>query len=97
MFRCDRCGHVKLEAFHTELAVVEQLIEHTALPRAGFAQLLLHAKLDAVHAEQLHRVLDSLPLEPVHEQLIGLSALQTIGTVVDVLLDVVSAENPVAA
>jgi len=90
-------GFLELEAFHTELPVVEQLIEHTGLPRAGFAQLLLHAKLDAVHADQLHRVLDSLALEPAHEQLVGLSALQTIGTVVDVLLDVVSADDPVAA
>ena len=90
-------GFLELEAFHTELPVVERLIEHTGLPRAGFGQLLLHAKLDAVHTEQLHRVLDSLPLEPAHEQLVGLSALQTIGTVVDVLLDVVSVEDPVTA
>jgi len=80
-------GFLELEAYHTELPVVEQLIAHTGLPRAGFGQLLLHAKLDAVHAVQLHQVLDSLPLEPAHEQLIGLSAMTTIGLVAQALLD----------
>ncbi|MGB2875928.1 MAG: hypothetical protein WBB76_10705 [Gaiellaceae bacterium] len=82
-------GFLELEAYHTEPPAVERLIEITGLPREGFGQLLLHAKLDAVHADQLHEVLDSLPLEPGHEQLIGLSALHTIGVVTDVLLDVV--------
>jgi len=35
-------------------------------------------------------VIDSLPLQPRHEQLIGLSALTTLGTVADALLDVVA-------
>jgi hypothetical protein len=87
-------GFLELEAFHTELAAVELLISKTGLPREGFAQLLLHAKLDAVHARQLHEVLDSLPLEPWHEQLVGLSALTTVGTVADALLDVVSDPLP---
>jgi hypothetical protein len=87
-------GFLELEAFHTELPAVELLISKTGLPREGFAQLLLHAKLDAVHARQLHEVLDSLPLEPWHEQLVGLSALTTVGTVADALLDVVSDPLP---
>jgi hypothetical protein len=87
-------GFLELEAFHTELPTVELLISRTGLPRAAFAQLVLHAKLDAVHARQLHDVLDSLPLEPWHEQLVGLSALTTVGTVADALLDVVSERLP---
>jgi hypothetical protein len=87
-------GFLELEAFHTELPTVELLISRTGLPRAGFAQLLLHAKLDAVHARQLHEVLDSLPLEPWQEELVGLSALTTVGTVADALLDVVSEQLP---
>jgi len=89
-------GFLELEAYHTELPVVELLIERTGLPRDGFGQLLLHARLDAVHARQLHDVLDSLPLEPSHEQLIGLSALRTIGHIADALLDVVRTDTPVA-
>ena len=91
-------GYLELEAYHPQRASVERLIEKTGLPRAGFRQLLLHAKLDVAHAKELHRVLDSLPLEPQHEQLIGLSALHTISLLMDALLDVVDdgARVPVA-
>ena len=88
-------GFLELEACHTRRDVVEKLIAVTGLPRAGFGQLLLHSRLDAVHASDLHDVLDSLPLKPHHERLVGLSALTTVGTVADAMLDVVS--EPVAA
>ncbi len=83
-------GFLELEACHTPRDAVERLIAATGLPREGFRQLLLHSRLDAVHAAELHDVLDSLPLEPRHEQLIGLSALTTVGAVADAMLDVVS-------
>ena len=82
-------GFLELEACHTRRDAVERLIAATGLPREGFRQLLLHSRLDAVHAAELHDLLDSLPLEPRHERLIGLSALATVGTVADLLLDVV--------
>ena len=81
---------LELEACHTRRDAVERLIAATGLPREGFRQLLLHSRLDAVHAAELHDLLDSLPLEPRHERLIGLSALTTVGTVADALLDVVA-------
>jgi heme oxygenase-like protein len=86
-------GFLELEAFHSHTPTLERLIERTGLPREGFGQLLLHAKLDVAHARELHRVLDSLPLEPAHERLITVSALQTIEAVVDVMLDVVTADR----
>lgn len=82
-------GYLELEAYHPSVSGVERLIERTGLPRNGFRQLLLHAKLDVAHARDLHRVLDSLPLDPHHEQLIGLSALHTMALLTDALLDVV--------
>jgi Iron-containing redox enzyme len=82
-------GFLELESFHAEQPMVERLIEATGLPREGFRQLLLHAKLDIAHARELHRVIDDLPLEPYHERLIGLSALQTIALLSEVLLEVV--------
>jgi Iron-containing redox enzyme len=90
-------GLVALEAFHPHAPTVEQLIEATGLPRDGFRQLLLHAELDVEHAEELHHVIDSLPLEPEHEQLIALSAMQTMAFLIDAWLDVVADEAPVAA
>jgi hypothetical protein len=83
-------GFLELEACHTGRDAVERLIEATGLPREGFRQLLLHSRLDAVHATELHEVIDSLPLEARHEELIGVSALTTLGAVADALLDVVS-------
>jgi heme oxygenase-like protein len=82
-------GYLELEAYHPRPDTVELLIEKTGLPRDGFRQLVLHAKLDAVHARDLHRVLDSLPLEPQHEQLIGLSAVHSMSLLIDAMLDVV--------
>jgi hypothetical protein len=90
-------GFLELEAHQAKPATLERLIEHTGLPREAFGQLLLHSKLDVAHGRELHRVLDSLPLEPWHEQLITTSALQTIASVVDLLLDVVGHELPAAA
>jgi hypothetical protein len=88
-------GYLELEAYHPHRATVEQLIEKTGLPREGFRQLLLHAKLDVVHAKDLHCVLDALPLEPYHEQLIGLSALHTMSLLIEALLDIVQDRVPV--
>jgi len=88
-------GFLQLETFHPHRPTIERLIEKTGLPRDGFRQLLLHAELEVAHARELHRVLDSLPLEPWHEELIGLSALQTVALLTDALLDAVQAE-PVA-
>jgi hypothetical protein len=83
-------GFLELEALHPRRAEVERLIEVTGLPREGFRQLLLHTRLDVVHARELARVVDSLPLEPSHERLIGLSALQTITLLGAALLEVVA-------
>ncbi len=82
-------GYLQLEAFQPDTASIERLIETTGLPRAGFRQLLLHARLDVGHARELERVIDSLPLEPWHERLIALSALHTISLLTDAFLDVV--------
>jgi hypothetical protein len=87
-------GYLELEAYHPNVSGVELLIGRTGLPREGFRQLLLHAKLDVAHARELHRVLDSLPLEPHHEHLIGLSALHTMSLLTDALLDVVEEKWP---
>ena len=90
-------GFLELEAFHPHGPTVERLIEKTGLPRDGFRQLLLHAKLDVHHAKELHRVMDSLPLEPGHEELIGLAALETMSSLIDAWLGVLAERAPVAA
>jgi hypothetical protein len=84
-------GFLELEAHNADRDTVERLIAVTGLPRAGFGQLLLHSKLDIVHAKELHEVMDSLPLTPEQEQLIGLSALRTFSLVTEAFIDAVAA------
>jgi hypothetical protein len=84
-------GLLWLEVYPPDALAVERLIEKTGLPRDGFRQLLLHSDLDARHGDELQEVVDSLPLEPWHEELIGLSALQTMSFLIDAWLDVVAA------
>jgi hypothetical protein len=90
-------GFLELEAHQADRPTVERLIEQTGIPREAFRQLLLHARLEPVHARELHRVLDSLPLEHRHEQLIGLSALRSLVLVAEAFLDAIEDIAPVAA
>jgi hypothetical protein len=83
-------GFLELESYHPYAPAIEELIARTELPRDGFRQLLLHSELDVEHAQELHRVIDSLPLEPEHERLIALSALQTMALLIDVWVELVT-------
>jgi hypothetical protein len=82
-------GFLELERFHARRPTVERLIEITGLPREGFHQLLLHAELDVDHSRELDLLIDALPVEPWHEQLVGESALYTISQLTDVLFEVI--------
>ena len=85
-------GFLSLEAFPPSAWFIEHLINRTQLPRDGFRQLLLHSEVDVRHGKELHDVIDSLPLEPRHEQLIGLSALETMAFLISAWLDVLGAD-----
>src|SRR3954447_26452222 len=83
-------GFLWLERYPPDVAAVERLIERTGLPRAAFGQLLVHSEVDLRHGAELAAVLDALALEPWHEELVGLSALETMAFVADAWLDVVA-------
>jgi hypothetical protein len=90
-------GFLWLEVYPPHAPTVERLIERTGLPRDGFRQLVLHSEVDLRHGQELQDVLDALPLEPWHEQLIGLSALQTMSFLIDAWLDIVATDARVPA
>jgi hypothetical protein len=91
-------GFLWMEVYQPNAAAVERLIERTGLPRDGFRQLLLHSEVDVHHARELQAVLDSLPVETWHEQLVGLSALETLSFLTDTWLDVIATyDGPPAA
>jgi Iron-containing redox enzyme len=75
-----------VECFHPQSAVIERLVERTEYPRNAFRQLFEHAELDVEHSQELDWLLDALPLEQRHEQLLGLSALSTVELLTDALL-----------
>ena len=76
---------------------MERLIERTGLARDGFRQLLLHSEVDIRHGDELREVIDSLALEPWHEELIALSALQTMSFLIDAWMDIVGTPIEVPA
>jgi len=82
-------GFLELEAHAADRHTVELLIRRTNYPRAAFGQLLLHSRLEPVHARELHRMLDELPLEEWHEQLIGLSALKSMTLLTEAFVDAI--------
>ena len=86
-------GLLWLEVYPPHAPAVERLIETTGLPRDGFRQLLLHSDVDVRHGKELQDVVDSLQLEPWHEQLIGLSALEAMSCLIDVWLDVLAGDD----
>jgi hypothetical protein len=87
-------GFLELEAHNADRATVERMIAKTGLPGEGFGQLLLHSRLDLVHAKELHQVLDSLPLTQEQERLIGRSVIHSMAMVTEAFLDAM-AEAPV--
>ena len=86
-------GFLWLEMFPPHARAVEELIETTGLSRDGFRQLLLHSEVDVRHGKELQDVLDSLPLEVWHEQLIGLSAIETMSFLINVWMDLVATDG----
>ncbi|HEX8698187.1 MAG TPA: iron-containing redox enzyme family protein [Myxococcaceae bacterium] len=57
---------------------IERIKKLTGLPRNAFSYHLGHVHLEAQHNALLDSVLDSLPLTPEHEALIGMNAARTI-------------------
>jgi hypothetical protein len=88
-------GLLLLEVYPPNAQAIDRLIERTGLPRDGFRQLLLHSKVDLRHGDELREVIDSLPLERWHEDLIGLGAIQTMAFLIDTWLDVLARDGGV--
>jgi hypothetical protein len=82
-----------LEGHPPTLEHLEDVRRRTGLPRAAFRMLEHHAELDAVHGDELFSLIDRLPLEPAHVELIGVSALHTLGAIGDLFASLVEGSN----
>lgn len=67
-----------LEEYVTPARELHLLVERSALPKGAFRTLSEHAGLDREHVKEVYRLLDALPLEPVHAQLLSRNAFNTI-------------------
>jgi hypothetical protein len=66
------------EGYPPTKELVAEMIAKTGYPRSAFRALARHAALALRHRRDLHRLIDSLPLTPTQEALIGLNAIQTV-------------------
>jgi hypothetical protein len=72
-------GYIEVaEGYPPTKELVAEMIAKTRYPRSAFRAMARHAVLDLRHRRDLHRLIDSLPLTPTQEALIGLSAIQTV-------------------
>jgi len=65
------------EAFPPSAELIGDLIERTGYPSEAFRTFVEHGDLDPGHREEIDRIIDTLPLLPEHEAMLGLSALST--------------------
>jgi len=70
-----------LEGNPPQVEQLEAYQQRTGLPAQAFRTLIKHGHLDPRHRDDLNDLLDALPLEPRHHELISLSAFHTIDLV----------------
>jgi hypothetical protein len=67
-----------LEGYPPSRELVDELVACTGLPARAFQSMYEHAEVDVNHRDEVHELLDTLPLTDDHEVLIGISAFQTV-------------------
>ncbi len=78
-----------LEGIPPDEAHLASVRERTGLPEDGFRMLIEHARLDPQHGDEVFDLLDELPLNAHHRELVGVSALYTMECLTSVFLDLV--------
>jgi Iron-containing redox enzyme len=79
-----------MEGFPPTPELVETLMARSGHPAEGFRTFAEHGELDPGHRDHLDRTLDRLPLTPVHEAVMGVSATATAGLAAVVVEEVLS-------
>lgn len=82
-------GHLAaIEFHHPPIGFADRLRRLSGYPAKAFRAIERHELLDIGHRQELLEVIDSLPLEPGHERMIGISALHTMQGEIEVLENV---------
>lgn len=79
-----------METNQPSLDAVDELARTTGFPPEAFRSMRLHARIDVEHRQTLYRAMDSLPIRPWHERLVGMSALHTVELLTQVLIELVN-------
>jgi hypothetical protein len=76
-------GHAEvLECSPPAVGMLDEFAQRTGVPAAAMRFFRRHAVIDLRHREEIHQILDGLPLTAEQEALIGVSALHTAGMLV---------------
>jgi hypothetical protein len=82
-------GHIAaIEGNHPPAGFAKRLSALTGYPRTAFRAIEKHETLDIRHKQELYELIDILPLQPDHERMIGVSALHTIQSAIDVFAEI---------
>jgi hypothetical protein len=78
-------GHMGVvEGYSPPVGLADRLQEATGHPRDAFRAIRRHERLDIKHKRELYELIDSLALQPRHEQLMGIAGLHTMQAAIDV-------------
>lgn len=69
-----------LEGYPPTIEAIDLMQKLTGYPRAAFRTLEKHSHIDVVHRDQMLAVIDSLPLNDHHHEVLGVAALHTTQT-----------------
>jgi hypothetical protein len=82
-------GHMAVvEGYPPQPGFARRLRQQTGFPADAFRTLTRHEELDAGHRQELYGLIDSLPLRPDHEAMMGVSALHTVQAATAVFNDI---------
>lgn len=57
---------------------LDRFLAHTTIPQEAVRTLYKHAEIDPHHRDDLNRLIDRLPLQPNHVEMLGISALDVV-------------------
>lgn len=77
-----------MEGFPPTAELIRTLIATTGHPAEAFRTFVDHGELDPGHRDRLDHTLDSLPLTPQHEVVMGVSATSSAGLAAEVVREV---------
>jgi hypothetical protein len=66
-----------MEGYPPSPELIDRLVSESGYPREAFRTFSEHGELDPHHRDEVDQAIDSLPLTPDHEALLGLSAMST--------------------